>query len=98
MTAAALPPWPAWPVTYGPVALREISDLDVAMLMEMSTDPYVPLIGTLPADASQQAARDDIDRQRGRLAEGTGFSFAIAEVGTDRAVGTIGLWLRQLAA
>jgi [ribosomal protein S5]-alanine N-acetyltransferase len=97
MTATELPPWPTWPVTYGPVSLREFSGLDVAMIMEMSTDPYVPLIGSLPANASQQEAHDYIDRQRGRLTEGTGFSFAIAEVGTDRAVGTIGLWLRQLA-
>jgi ribosomal-protein-alanine N-acetyltransferase len=97
MTATELPPWPTWPVTYGPVSLREFSDLDVAMIMEMSTDPYVPLIGSLPANASQQEAHDYIDRQRGRLAEGTGFSFVIAEGGTDHAVGTIGLWLRQLA-
>lgn len=96
MTAIELPPWPGWPVTYGHVALREFSDLDVAMVMEMSTDPYVPLIGTLPANASQQEAREYIDRQRGRLAEGTGFSFAIAEADTGHAVGTIGLWLRQL--
>jgi RimJ/RimL family protein N-acetyltransferase len=92
-----LPPWPTWPVTYGPVSLREFSVSDVAMVMEMSTDPYVPLIGSLPADASEQEAHEYIDRQRGRLAEGTGYSFAIADADTDRAVGTIGLWLRQLA-
>ncbi len=77
--------------------LREFSDLDVIMVMEMSTDQYVPLIGSLPADATQQEAHDYIDRQRGRLAEGTGYSFAIADADTGRAVGTIGLWLRQLA-
>ena len=38
-----------------------------------------------------------MDRQRGRLAEGYGFSFAIAEAGTDGAVGGIGLWLTALA-
>jgi ribosomal-protein-alanine N-acetyltransferase len=36
------------------------------------------------------------DRQRGRLAEGTGFSFAIAEAGTGRGIGGIGLWLGAL--
>jgi ribosomal-protein-alanine N-acetyltransferase len=97
MTAAQLPPWPTWPVACGPVVLREFSDLDVAMVMELSTDPYVPLIGSLPADASQQEAQDYVDRQRGRLAEGAGFSFAIAEADTDHAVGGIGLWLTQLA-
>jgi ribosomal-protein-alanine N-acetyltransferase len=97
MTAAQLPLWPARPVAYGPVVLREFSDLDVAMVMELSTDPYVPLIGSLPANASQQQAQDYIDRQRGRLAEGVGFSFAIAEADTDHAVGGIGLWLTHLA-
>jgi ribosomal-protein-alanine N-acetyltransferase len=97
MTASELPGWPAWPVTYGSVVLRQFSDLDVAMVMEMSSDPYVPLIGTLPGDASQQEAHAYIDRQRSRLADGTGFSFAIAEADTDAAVGTIGLWLQHLA-
>jgi [ribosomal protein S5]-alanine N-acetyltransferase len=67
------------------------------MVQELSTDPYVPLIGTLPPNASQQEAEAYIDRQLGRWAEGIGLSFAIAEAGTDRAVGTIGLWLQDLA-
>ena len=87
MTPARLPPWPARPVAYGPVVLRAFSALDVAMARELSTDPYVPLIGSLPANATQQEAQVWVDRQRGRLAEGAGFSFAIAEAETDRAVG-----------
>lgn len=97
MTTAQLPPWPNAPVACGPVVLRRFSPLDVPVVQEMSTDPYIPLIGTLPPNASQQEARDYIDRQIGRLAEGTGFSFAIAEAGTGRTVGGIGLWLQQLA-
>ncbi len=34
-----------------------------------------------------------IDRQSARLAEGVGYSFAIAETSTDEAVGQIGLWV-----
>jgi [ribosomal protein S5]-alanine N-acetyltransferase len=83
-------------VSYGQVVLREFSALDVPMVRELSTDPYVPLIGTLPANASQQEAQAYIDRQLGRLAEGIGFSFAIAEADTNRAVGGIGLWLTAL--
>jgi [ribosomal protein S5]-alanine N-acetyltransferase len=97
MTVAQLPPWPTAPVAYGPVVLRRFSPLDVPMVQEMSADPHIPLIGALPPNASQQEARDYIDRQIGRLAEGTGFSFAIAEAGNGRTVGGIGLWLRQLA-
>lgn len=96
MTPTDLPPWPTWPVAYGPVVLREFEVRDVPMAIEASTDPYIPLIGTLPANASEQEAQDYVDRQRGRLAEGLGFSFAVAEADTDRAVGGIGLWLAGL--
>jgi [ribosomal protein S5]-alanine N-acetyltransferase len=97
MTATQMPPWPTSPVAYGPVVLRRFSASDVPMVQELSTDPYVPLIGTLPPNASQQEAQAYIDRQLGRLAEGIGLSFAIAEAGTNRAVGGIGLWLQDLA-
>jgi [ribosomal protein S5]-alanine N-acetyltransferase len=96
MTPTDLPPWPTGPVAYGPVVLREFEVRDVPMAIEASTDPYIPLIGTLPANASEQEAQDWVDRQRGRLAEGLGFSFAVAEADTDRAVGAVGLWLAGL--
>lgn len=93
---ASLPPWPDRPPGYGPVVLREFADRDVQMAQELATDTYVPLIGSLPANASRQEAQDWVDRNRGRLAEGAGFSFAIAEADTDRAIGAIGLWLASL--
>src|SRR5215469_4799114 len=92
-----LPQWPARPPAFGPIVLRKFSAGDVPMVMEMSTDPYIPLIGSLPAGASEEEALAYVQRQRGRWAEGTGFSFAIAEADTDRAVGGIGLWLRPLS-
>jgi [ribosomal protein S5]-alanine N-acetyltransferase len=97
MTAPQMPSWPAGPLAYGPVVLRRFSAGDVPMVRELSTDPYVPLIGTLPASASREEALAYIDRQLGRLAEGAGLSFAVAEADTGRAVGGIGLWLRGLA-
>ncbi|MGH3258599.1 MAG: GNAT family N-acetyltransferase [Streptosporangiaceae bacterium] len=96
MTPADLPPWPTAPVAYGPVVLREFEVRDVPMAIQASTDPYIPLIGSLPPNAGEQEAHDWVDRQRGRLAEGAGFSFAIAEADTDRAVGGIGLWFAGL--
>src|SRR3954454_8870432 len=55
------------------------------------------LIGTLPAQASEEQALAWIDRQRGeRLAQRRGLSFAIAEADTNLAVGQIGLWLAEL--
>ncbi len=66
------------------------------MVQDLATDPYVPLIGSLPAQATEPQARDWIQRNLGRWSEGSGFSFAIAEVTTDRAVGSAGLWLAEL--
>ena len=53
MTPAGLPSWPAAPVAYGPVVLRQFTDRDVPMAQELSADPYVPLVGSLPANASR---------------------------------------------
>jgi RimJ/RimL family protein N-acetyltransferase len=76
--------------------LRPFEDADLPMALELSTDPYAPLIGTLPAHATEAEAADWIVRQRHRWSEGAGFSFAIADAATGRAVGSVGLWLRQL--
>jgi [ribosomal protein S5]-alanine N-acetyltransferase len=93
-----LPPWPTTPPAYGPVVLREFADEDAHLAFELGEDPYIPLVSSLPAAPTARQAAEWIDRQRGRLAEGVGLSFAIADAGSGRAVGTIGLWLRDLAA
>lgn len=66
------------------------------MVQNLATDPYVPLIGSLPADATKAQATDWIHRNLGRWGEGAGFAFAIAEVATGRAVGAAGLWLAEI--
>ncbi len=66
------------------------------MAMELAQDPYVPLTGSLPAHADEEQALQWVRRQRARLAEGVGYSFAIADPHTDDALGQIGLWLRDL--
>lgn len=68
------------------------------MLRDLSTDPYVPTIGTLPANASHEEALAYVHRQQGRYDEGRGFAFTIADAATDRALGGCGLWLRELAS
>jgi hypothetical protein len=93
-----LPSWPATPPTYGSVVLREFTDEDAHLAAELGDDPCIPLIGSLPAFPSAQQALEWIHRQRGRLAEGTGLSFAIADAGSGHAVGAIGLWLQDLPA
>lgn len=96
-TAPPLPPWPRVPPSSGAVVLRRFTDDDVPMVRDLSTDPYVPLIGSLTANATDAQARDWIRRQHDRWTEGTGFSFAVAEGRSGQAVGAIGLWLRELA-
>lgn len=67
------------------------------MVRDLATDPYVPLVGTLPANADDDAARAWVRRQQGRHTEGAGFSFTITDARTGAPVGNCGLWLRQLA-
>jgi ribosomal-protein-alanine N-acetyltransferase len=91
-----LPSWPATPPACGSVVLREFTDEDAHLAAELGDDPYIPLIGSLPGHPTAQQAREWIHRQRGRLAEGTGLCFAIADAESGNAVGAIGLWLQNL--
>ena len=84
------------PPTYGGVILRPFRDTDVEMLRELSTDPYLPLIGSLPPHATAQQAQEFIERQHQRLPSGAGFSFCVAADTDDHALGTAGLWIAAL--
>lgn len=87
--------WPQTNPRSGPVILRAFRSSDVSMVEELATDPQVPLIGTLPADADAAAAAAWIERQHARLAEDVGFSFCIADE-QDQPLGFAGLWTRGL--
>lgn len=93
----SLPPWPADPPAHGRVALRAVTDDDVALVRALAADPYVPTIGSVPADPDDDTALAWVRRQQARHAEGAGFSFTITEAAAGRAVGHCGLWLRHLA-
>jgi [ribosomal protein S5]-alanine N-acetyltransferase len=93
-----LPSWPTTPPAYGSVVLRELTDEDAHLAVELGEDPYVPLIGSLPAHPTAEQALAWIRRQRDQLAEAQRFSFAIADAESDIAVGAIGLGLRDLPA
>lgn len=70
---------------------------DVGMARELSQDPYVTQVGSLPAQAGEEDALAWVTRQQARHAEGTGFSFSIVEESTETAVGHCGLWLKELS-
>ena len=87
--------WPSTNPAWGRVSLRAFTEGDLPMVQELATDPYVPQIGSLPADADAAAGLAWVARQRARLDEGVGFSFCIADK-HDRAIGFAGLWTRGL--
>ncbi|WP_104103320.1 GNAT family N-acetyltransferase [Arthrobacter sp. 08Y14] len=93
-----IPPWPAVAPSRGNVILRRFEDGDAAMAMELSKDPYVPTVGTLPANATHDEALAWVGRQRRHHGRGTAFAFSIADAETGRCLGQIGLWLRELGA
>lgn len=82
---------------FGEVRLRAYEARDVAMVMDLSSDPYVPLIGTLPAHAGDAEALAFVERQQERLETGQGYAFCAADRVTDEAVGGAGLWLGSIA-
>lgn len=92
----SLPPWPRQPPRHGQVVLRPFDPADTPLAHALGTDPYVPLIGSLPPHPSPQQALEWVQRQRRKHSEGTGFSFAIADAESGTAIGAIGLWLRDL--
>ncbi|SMY12419.1 GNAT family N-acetyltransferase [Brevibacterium jeotgali] len=96
MTANLLP-WPEHPLAGDRVVLRRADERDVAMARSLSTDPYVPAIGSLPPDATPEQARAWIARQRDSRDRGAGYSFTIVDDQADAAVGNCGLWLRALS-
>ena len=87
---------PATPPGADGVLLRPFEARDVAMLRDLATDPYLPLIGSLPPHASEQQAQDFIERQHSRWRTGVGYSFCVADAGSGAALGTAGLWVRDL--
>jgi RimJ/RimL family protein N-acetyltransferase len=76
--------------------LREFADDDVAVGLALATDPYVQQFSGLPPGATEQHARQWVEDNRQRWATGKGFSFAVADAGTGRGLGQIGLWLDEL--
>ncbi len=72
-----------------------MSDRDVEMAQELSTDPYVPQVGSLPPNARRDEAFAWVEGQKSRHSQGTGFSFAITDATSGDPVGHCGLWLKE---
>ena len=70
---------------------------DLALIEEASSDEFIPVLTTVPSDFTPEEGQAFIDRQNSRLSSGEGWSLAIVDRSSDRAVGQIGLWISHLA-
>lgn len=71
------------------VSLRPWSSGDLPTVIEASRDPYIPKVTTVPAPFTPDAGRRWIERQLGRQTSGSGLSLAVAEAGSDEALGAV---------
>jgi ribosomal-protein-alanine N-acetyltransferase len=76
-----------------PYRLRPFEMTDMDLVREASSDPYIPLITSVPAVFSEGEGVAFIERQWSRARLGQGYPFVIADMATDRGVGVIGLML-----
>jgi RimJ/RimL family protein N-acetyltransferase len=72
--------------------LRAFHDEDLSLVLEASKDPFIPLITSVPADASIQQAQDWIALQHARVADGIGYPFVITAADSGEPLGQIGIW------
>lgn len=83
---------PATPPAWGAVVLRAFEPGDIDMVMDLATDPSVPLTESLPSHATASEALAYIERQQSRAEAGIGYSFCIAEAGSGAGLGQVELW------
>ncbi len=76
--------------------LRQFQHEDLSVVQEASRDDLIPLITTVPSTWTPQAGQAFVDRQNSRLSDGEGWSLAIIDRESNRAVGQIGLWITHL--
>lgn len=81
-----------------PVRLRPWRDSDAAVVASVASDPLIPLITSVPTEASPENIAAYVQRQHRRFEEGSGYSFVIADSRTDEGVGNIGLWTGMIAS
>lgn len=84
------------PTLTGPlVVLRACQDTDAPLIASVASDPVIPVITSVPATGDPDDIAAYFARQRRRAQEGTGLSFAITDIRSKEAVGSIGLWTRD---
>lgn len=74
------------------ITLRGFEERDHPLVQEVSKDPWIPMITSVPRTADRESALAFVRRQHARLTDGVGYSFAVADADGDGAIGQIGLW------
>ena len=92
---SALLPHPDPPLTDGTVLLRRWAESDIGCVEEGSRDPDIPSGTTVPAKFTAAEGLAWIERQWGRHEKGEGLSLAIADAGSNEALGNINLLFRR---
>ena len=81
----------------GPVVLRPFKVSDLPLVREVSADPYIPAITSVPSTYNDDAGRAFIARQHEQAADAHGYPFVIeAAADPGRGRGAVGLWLREI--
>jgi [ribosomal protein S5]-alanine N-acetyltransferase len=83
--------FPVEGLTDGVVRLRLGSDADVEAITALVQDPEINRWTTIPAGQKAAQTREWLHRGMAGMATGTDLSLVIADAGTDRPLGTIGL-------
>jgi [ribosomal protein S5]-alanine N-acetyltransferase len=87
--------YPEPPLTDGTVVLRRWAESDIGCVEEASRDPRIPEGTTVPARFTPAEGLAWIERQWGRADNGEGLSLAIADAGSNEALGLVVLLLRR---
>jgi ribosomal-protein-alanine N-acetyltransferase len=82
----------------GPYLLRAFELGDLGLVREAAADPYIPLVTTVPCPFTREAGMDFVARQHARARDGEGYPMVVVERAAGRAVGSIGVWLRDASA
>jgi [ribosomal protein S5]-alanine N-acetyltransferase len=76
--------------------LRAWRVTDLALIHAASTDAFIPKTTSVPSPYTEEEGERYLERQYGRALRGEAYPFVIAEIDSDRAVGGINVWLRNV--
>lgn len=80
------------------LVIRGFENDDIDLVEKASKDPVIPRITSIPANFSIKSGMEYIERQKSRHKTGRGYSFAIADIKTNTAIGSIFVGLNNTDA